>query len=360
MATGPGIVGPYSSYIPNWESSGRLAIGFSRNPKKFAVAEYCQYVQSPHTQGYYLKVTAQEAARVVSANDNIWAFGANRPENPELETVNFLPFLVQRYDYSFGLDEDTVDQAEIPIAEIHAQVYAAKMMTARTNRVVTALTTTANWNTTADPDMLSSHYNTATTIAGGYIDKGTSVAPFFKILCDKVAVQIMQDTLSVVLPGDLMILMNPNQARLLAESPEVHDYLKGSPAALDEVRSGSSPNAAYGPGLPSTMYGYKIIVEPTIKLTARRGIAISSSNKTFVMPDQTIVFLARPGGLEGVFGMQSFSTMSLFWYRDEMTLEVFKDGKNRKYDHHIVEATTEIVTAPASGYLVTSTTSVAS
>src|SRR5438876_78720 len=82
--------------------------------------------------------------------------------------------------------------------------------------------------------------------------------PYLKIFLDKAAALILTDTLSCVEPNQLQVVINHNQARLWAESSELHEYIKGSPAALDEIRSGTSPNARYGPGLPSSIYGYQI------------------------------------------------------------------------------------------------------
>lgn len=357
MATGPGFPSATNTFIPNWEASGRLAVQYTRNVKDFQLNKWVQLVQSPKVTGYYLKMSAQEAARVAHGNDYLWSWDSVRPMHPEgLESFNFLPFSVKRYDYGFNLGTDTVDQADWNVAEQHARIHAAKGMTHRTIRAITALTTTTNWNTTADPDLAADHFGTATALAGGYLDQGTAVAPLLKKALDKIAVKIDLDTLGTVRPDQLHVIFNPNTARLLAESPEIHEYIKGSPAALDEIKTGTSPNARYGPGLPSSIYGYKVIVENTMKVTSRKGETLV---KAYAFPDQTIAVAARPGELEGVVG-PSFSTMTLFWYRDEMTLERFEDPKNRLMEYHVTDCTAEILTAPASGYLITSATSVAS
>ncbi len=77
------------------------------------------------------------------------------------------------------------------------------------------------------------------------------------------------------------------------------------------------------------------------------------------MPDQQVLVASRPGGLIGVEGSPDFSTLGLFWFEDEMTLETFNDAKNRLIEGHVVENTDEQVLSPLSGYLLTSSTSVA-
>lgn len=358
MATGPGYPGSGNVYIPNWEASGRLAVGYSRNPKKFPLMNYLQLVESPRNTGYWLKFTTQEAARVVTTNDYRWGRGATRPVHPDgLESFNFISFSTQRFDYGFNLDDDTVDQAEWDVALQHSEIHAQKLMTARTIRALTQLTTAGNWQTTADPDMSSNHTATASSLAGGQIDQGSSTSPYLKKVLDKIAVQINLDTLGVVTPDMLQVVSNPNVARLVAESQEIHDYLKGSPAALDEIRNATSPNAMYGPGLPSSVYGYKWNVENCVKVTSRKGDTLT---KAFAYPDQAINVVARVGQLEGVYGLPSFSTLTGFWYRDEMTIERFPDPKNRLMEYHLTEDMTEVLTSPLSGYYVTSATSVAS
>jgi len=358
MATGPGFASGSSTFVPSFDASGRLIIGYSRNAKKFNLPKWAQMVQSPRNVGFYLKLSPQEAARVVTTQDYIWPDGNVRPMNVDgVEQFNFLEFRTTRFNYGFTLGEMAAEQADWPIVEQHSQIHAAKLMTSRTIRSLSQLTTVANWQLAADPDLSADHTATATALAGGFLDQGTSTAPFLKKALDKIAVQINLDTLGVVTPDMLHVIVNPNCARLLAESSEIHEYIKGSPAALDEIRSGTSPNAKYGPGLPSSVYGYPFIVENTVKVTSRKGATLA---KSFAMPDQTLIVVSRVGELEGVYGAPSFSTLTIFWYKDELTLERFDDPKNRLVEGHCVENTAEILTSPLSGYLVTSATSVAS
>lgn len=358
MATGPGFPSAQNTFVPNLDASGRLIVSFSRNAKKFPIMEWAQLTETKRTLGYYLKLSAQEAARVVSSNDYYWNRGNERPQrNDGLEQFNLIPFTTRRSDYGFNIDDDTKDQAEWNIQEQHAQIHAQKAMTDRTIRALEVLTTASNWQTTADPDIAADHTSTASALAGGYINAGTSTNPYLKIALDKIAVAINLDSLGIVEPDKLMVVINPNTARLLAESQEIHDYLKGSPAALDEIKSGTSPNARYGPGLPSTIYGYKVIVDNTVKVTSRKGATLS---KSFAFPDQTLAVVSRVGEMTGSYGGPSWSTLTLFWYKDELTLEEFDDRKNRRFEYHVVQDIVPVLTSPISGYLLTATSSAAS
>lgn len=353
MAVGPGFAAQGNTFIPNWAASGRLQVAYSRNAKSFPLANYVQYVNTPRTVGFWLKLTAQEAARVVTIQDYEWPDGHNRPMRTGLESFNFLEFRTHRFDYGFTIGEKAAEQADWPIVEQHSQIHAAKAMTSRTIRVMSVLLTTTNWNTTADPDMGGAHFDSATNLSapsGGFWSVGTSTAPFIKRTLDNVAVQINRDTLGVIdgNPEELMVVVNPTGARNMAESPEIHDYIKGSYWAQEELEKGLHPNGKYG--LPSSIYGYRIVVENAIKVTSRKGATLV---KGHVLTDTNAIVLSRVGGIEGAYGSPSFSTMTVFWYRDDMTLERFDDPKNRLVEGHVVEDTSEILTAPASGFLIT-------
>lgn len=360
MATGPGVSGGSNTYIPNFEASGRLAVNFTRNPKSFRIAEFIQYIQTPHRVGNYLKVYNRGNMRITAINDDYWAPGANAPTgNENLAEWEFKQFSTKRRATAFNLDEDAVDQGEWSISEYHAAALMQLVLTKRTYRVFSALTTTANWAQAQDLDASADHYNSASSLVGGYLDQGTSTAPYLRKAMTKIANLVLKDSGGVITDDNIMFVMNPNTASLISNSPEIHDYIKGSPAAKDEIYSGASPNAKYGAGLPSTLYGYKVIVDPTVYNSAAKGATLA---KGFAFPDQTMVAVSRVGGLEAPFikNTPNFSTMVMFWYRDEITVERFHDVNNRLYNHRIVEDTAEVLVSPATGYLITSATSAAS
>jgi hypothetical protein len=364
MATGPGFAGPYSVFVPSLEASGRLVTGYSRNVNKFALPRYAQYVKAKEMTGYYLRLSDQEAARVVTTQEFEWPDGQVRPMHEDgLEQFNFVPFITHRYDYGFTIGWLTEQQATWPIMEQHSQIKAAQCMTARTTRALGVATTVANWQaaTSGDYDMTVDHTGTASSFAGGYVDQGASTTPYMKIFLDKAAVLINQETIGVVEQTQLHAIMNPNTARLIAEGPEVHDYIKGSYWAQEELIKGLSPNNQFG--LPSKLYGYDIVVENTVKVTSRKSGpsgTYTAPTRVFAMPDQTILLCARVGDLEGVYGAPSFSTLTLFHFGGEMEIEVFSDEVNRLNHGHVVENVAEVLTSPLSGFLLTSATSKAS
>ncbi len=188
---------------------------------------------------------------------------------------------------------------------------------------------------------------------GGYLDQGTSTTPFLKLALGYIADLVNQDTLGVVDsdPEKFFMVINPRTARLLAASPELHEYIKGSYWAEEEIKKGAHPNGKYG--LPSSVYGFSVIVENAVRVTSHKGASRASS---YAMPNQTILLASRPGDLEGVYGAPSFSTLTMFWFNDEMTVETKHDQWDRLTYGRVVEDTFESVTCPASGFLITSAT----
>lgn len=359
-ATGPGFPGPYNVYIPNLQSSGELIVGYSRNVQRFGFPKYAQYVESDRLQGFFLKLSPQEAARVVTTQEFEWPDGTPRPMREEgVEQFNYVNFFCHRYENGFPLGWMTRQQAEWNIEPQHLQIHGAKAMTLRTNLGLTALTTVSNWTVSGgtDIDLSQDHTQTASSLAGGTWDSGTSTNPYIKISMDKVAVLINKETLGVVEQDQGLWIVNPNTARLMAESSEIHEYIKGSYWAREELIEGLHPNNKFG--LPSSIYGYPIIVENTVLITSRKNVA-AAPTKSFAMPDQTAVYVSRVGGLEGVYGAPSFSTLSWFWFNDELSMEQFDDPLNRLTRGSVVQAGVAVVTSPLAGFLVTTATSKAS
>jgi hypothetical protein len=352
MATGPGFPAGSNTFVPP-DISGRLRIGFSRNAKQFHLPKYVQYVETPASIAYYLKITSQDAARVINTQDFEWPDGQpDRSSDSGTESFNFLPFTTKRNSYKFRLGDKSVKQAVWPIVEQHSQNKAAQCMTNRTIRMLTTATTSGNWTQSADAANLSAdHTATATSLAGGKFDVGASTTPYIKIGLGAIADLINQDTMGVVDsdPEKFFVIINPTEARRWASSPEIHDYIKGSYWAQAEIEKGQSPNGKYG--LPSSIYGYRIIVENCVRTTSKKGAALARS---YVMPTGSVLVCSRTGELEGIYGAPSFSTLTMFWWQDEMTVEAKRDEWDRLTYGRVVEDTYEAVTCTASGYLVTS------
>ena len=339
--TGPGYPGSGNVFIP--QVTANMIVGFSRNVKSFRLPQYIKITKSPRTEGKYITLTAKQAARIVNQQDFTWPDGTPRPTGEKnAESFTYTAFNCERRDYPFGFGEMTTMQADWQIIQQHAQIVAQQCMTARTMRFADLAGTSGNWPT--------GHTDTATNVAGGKFDVGASTTPYIKKGLNAAAKTIHKKTLGAVQPSQLMIVMNPNEACLWAQSPEIHDYVKSSPFAQAELAQANMNANKWG--LPSTIYGYPIVVEDAVKIAYRKE---ATETYAYAWPDATVMMCARQGELEGVYGGGDFSTLTMFWWNDEFTVEAFNDPKNRRTEGHVVECTAEKMTAGISGYLFTST-----
>lgn len=337
----------YNTFVPDHEASNRLTVNFSRNVKDFAVNQYCQIVPVKKSIGYYRKVTVEEAGRLINSDlaDFAWADGQDAPEDFDgTESSEYLAFRTERYKFGATLGNKSIEQADYEIGDEHSAIKAQQAMTARTQKVITALTTTGNY--------ASNHFSAVASISGntGNWAASTTARQDIKRSLMHGCETILDDTLAGVDVNDLILVISTGCAKSLTLTQEIVDHIKGSPDALAQVR-GELPgrNAFYG--LPDKLYGIPLVIEKTRKVTTRKGA--SSTTRSSVLADATPFICARPGGLVGKFGAPSFSTCTLFMY-EEMTQENLKDTNNRLTRIRVVEDYAVAMVAPVSGFLFTS------
>jgi len=333
-----------NTYIPNTDATNNLVVDFSRNPKEFPISEWTQYVPVTKNVGRYIEMTIEMAGRILNSDgsDMAWSDGAQRPSNQgNVESFEFKPYQTRRYETGFNLGELAADQAEWDILAHHARIHAQRMMTLRTQLAVTVATTSGNYAAT--------HTSAVSAIADvtDKWDLSTTARSDIKRSFDYAADIIRQDTLSVVKPDQLMVVMSPGCARKLAVCQEVRDFIKGSPDASKLITSNLGSHNNYG--LPDTLFDYKIIVEDTVKTTNRKGATKATSD---VLADATPFMCARPGELEGIEGSPSFSSFTLF-LKEELTVESKHDRDARRHQGSVVDDQVCTMTAPISAFLFT-------
>lgn len=334
-----------NTYVPSYEASGHMIVSYSRNPKDFPINEYVTLTPVKKSTGYYLKITAEQAARVLHADlsDHIWHDGNDAPsDNAGAESFEFKPFLTERYEYGFKLGYKAQDQADWKILSSHSAIQAQQAMTARTVLALSKLTNTSNYD--------SSHTATATALAGGKWDAGAAATPYLKDSLLAAAQVVHKDTLGVVGPKDLVLVLNPVAARKIATSEELMDQFKQAPFTKDWVTQSENRNARWG--LPEYIYGFKVVVEDVVKVTSAKGATKATS---YAMSDTIALLVARPGGLVGTEGSASFSTGHIFTY-EEMTVEQKDDPDSRRTRGRIVDDFGVEIVAPASGFVFTAIT----
>jgi hypothetical protein len=334
-----------NTFVKDHESSGKLVINFSRNPKKFALNRYIQIIPTKKTAGYYLEMTVEEAGRLLNTDgaEFNWPDGADAPAGTDgTESFRFLEFRTQRKAYAVRLGEMAVEQAGWAISDQHLAIKAQQAMTSRTQDVVTVLTNTANY--------AASHASAVSAISGnsGTWAASTTARQDIKRSLNYAALQILTDTLSAVDEESLRVILSPTDAANISQCQEIVDHIKGSPDALAQIR-GELPGRNVRFGLPDKLYGFEIVVEDAVKTTSRKG---ATAAKQFVWPQGTAVMCSQVGGLVGVADAPNFSTACLFVYeKDEMAVETQHDVWNKRHDARIIDNRQAKVVAPSSGYV---------
>lgn len=340
----PGGGGP-NTYVPSYEASGKLKISFSRNVSSFKYLEYMHIIPVSQRTGYYLTITAENAARIVSVDEREWPLGEDAPEGKgNTESFKFDLFGTDRRLFPFRIEQEAAALADWDVLAFHGEMAAQQAMTMRTQKAMTMLQTVGSWpaGNTAD----------VATLATGNWDDSTVARQAIKKSIDYGIEQILLGTLASVSTKNMILVLSPTAARKIAASQEIADYVKGSqyslPRLMGKDEFGSSSSAQMG--LPDYLYGVKVVVEDAVRVTSRKGGTLA---RTFVMDSDSALLLSRPGGVEGVKDSNkraNFSTVTAFMY-EEMTVESKHDIDNRVHKGRVVEDYDHVMTAPASGFL---------
>jgi hypothetical protein len=337
----PVYPGQSNTYIPNHRATHNLRIGFSRTPKDFALNRYIQVVPVENDIGRYLKITNEQAMRIVSPDlaEHSWADGADRPQNNDgTELFNWLEYRTHRYDYGYSLGYKSKQQATWDIGSQHQAINAQRAMTGRTLKVHQVLGNNANWET--------SHIIDVTTIAAGAgtWDTSTTLKQSIKRSLNAAAEQILLSTGSTVRKKDLQLVLNPTAAHRISECQEIVDHIKGSPDAKSQIEGKTGAWSEWG--LPDQIYGFDVVVEDASYVVSRRGNAVA--DRRFCMPDASAYLLARKGSIVAPGGDgPNFSTICIFVY-EEMSVEELDDSDNRRLSGHVVDDFVPVMTASAS------------
>ncbi len=345
MAAGTAVLpGGSNTYVKSHKATGNLVVSFSRNPNKFPFARYVQYRTVEKDSGYYLKITAENAARVIAANlsEFIWPDGADAPRrNSGTESFAFLDYRTKRYAPDFTLGYKSRDQADWDIQSLEQSLHVHQAMTIRGVNIASTLQTTGNWDASHVIDAAAIPKNT------GSWEISTTQRQDIKRSINYAKQLIHQHTLGVVEASDLQLTMNPVTAQRLGESQEIIDYIKQSPESWKSIQGElAGVNAQWG--MPDKLYGVPVVVDDTVVVTSPRGA--TTTTYAYSYADGNAFLLARPGGLvSNVATGPSFSTVMAFFY-EELTVETKDDPDNRRVNGRVVDDVDVVMTAPASGF----------
>jgi hypothetical protein len=340
-----------NTYIPtfNAEASGALIVSYARDPKRFAVNRYSQVTKVDKQQGKYIRLNPFDQNRLLTTDgsDAVWADGADRPINSDVQ-FEYPLYSTFRRSLGFHVGDLAATQAAWDVVAAKAQVVASRMMGIQTsvalNAAITGLAANTGGTTSAAYNAigLNGKWN------AGYNDTGAAnTHNYLRTGVQAVLSAITLNSNAVVDAQDLIAIMNPTTAIAIAKSNEVTDTVKQSPFAVESLRNDKNFSLW---GLPSSLFGVgEVIVETTVQNASNPNVN-GTGTMSFVMPDGDVLFVARPGGIEGSMG--SYSTLHGYFV-EEMTVETWNDPINRREIGSVTSDFTYVVAAPQTGYLVT-------
>jgi hypothetical protein len=335
-----GIGGGLNTFVPTFSAAtGQIQIEFTRAANRFPITQYAQIVPVQQMSGYYLRIDEEETARVVNTQDLQWPLGEDRPTGINND-IEWTQFTCQRFQSSFHIPQETARQAQWDVVASHARIAAQKMMTLRSLRMATQLTTAGNYTSGLN------YFADASTLTGS---TNITSADGVQIVIQNAIERIVQNTVGAVSAKDIILVINPITARIMAATAGVTDYVKNYPAAFSFLK-GDDTFAAYG--LPQSLFGLGgVVVDDTVRVTTRKGSG--SPARSFLYGDSNapaMVFVSRPGGLVGNEG-PSFSSATIFAYED-MSVETLEDPWNRRVRGSVTDNSATVLTAPLSALYI--------
>jgi len=331
----------------------QYVISYTREVADFPVNRYVQIVPAPGPVFYYHELDRDQAVRLRNINDHVWADGADRPKGGD----NQFAFREQsattvRYDWYAEMGNQALaqHQKQWQAKTVYLKGLASQAMTGRTYNVVTLLDTVGNWPTTniSDVNTLNGGAGQWHTASDDPTDANYNAIK--KALMAAVSKVFLQ-TNSRVKFRDLRLLLHPDTATAMANTAEIHNYLKYANARKEIEGDEENYNERWG--LPKRLYGIEIVVEDTMYISTPPSAAATSAStdRAFLKDKTKAQLISRPGGIDAEVG-PSFSTVQLWWFQNNMTTFEYADPINEKTRWDITDQHVAVASAFASGYCI--------
>lgn len=340
------IGGGLNTFIPTFsEATGLIQTEFTRNVKSFALNRYTKLVPVTTVSGYYLKINSDETVRVLDEKDFRWAYGEDRPTGINND-FDFAQFTTQRFEKGFHIPYETAKVAAWDIVAQHARSRATQLMTLRTQRCLTKLTTAGNWTASTNYFATYQALSGDTAASGVYTSPTVTTNTYVQRLFQTATEKLMINTGGAVQMSDIVAVMSPKTAFKLSQTLELKEMIKYTQGV--QLMQGAGTFSRYG--LSPQLFGIgDIVVEDAVKVTSAKGAATRAAD--YILGTDAVLFLSRPQGLVGVEGGANFATVTNFVYED-MTVETFDDPRNRRTVGSIVDNSAMEITAPLAGIYV--------
>ena len=340
-----------NGYLPG---ASQYLVEFVRDPKRFPVDKYTQIVEAPDPTFYYWEIERDQMIRQHALNLSLFADGAERPIGTDNQLKSrMVQATCLRYDFNVRLGDIFLKTNQWKAKELHLKMLASQAMLGRAYNAVNLLETVANWGAnTSDANTLNGGHGNWITASDDPSDSNYNA---IRLSLMQAYNNIFLATNGQVSWRDLRLVVSPNLALGMSNSPELHNYIRQTERANDKIE-GDEDDYADRFGLPRRLYGLEVVIENTPYLTdlSTAGLTTGSTNRQFLKKDTTAFIVSRPGGLDGTIGA-SFSTVQTYYYGSQLKALQWHDEKSLFVDCHVEDYYTTIMPAPYSGWLVTAT-----
>jgi hypothetical protein len=366
--TVPGYQNVYlPGYMGDGEAQRRLLVGFAMNEEIWALNNYITVFGADKPIAYYPRFYHADFVRVPHATsvDARWADASERPKaDPGPRFVNEA-YELQRYGQSMYVGDLAQEFSDIgSLIKINQDYLASKAMIRRSILTATELTTSTNFQTSTIVHFYAKYgvlANAAVTLgySAGYfgaagtdnISVGTINDPIIGKVVKHGVKTILKKTNGQVTPKDLMLVCNPNTADRLANTQEIRAFIAQQVDSIKYTK-GEGDFKLDSFGLPSPLYGIRVLVDSTVKVTGKHD-NVNEDAQTFVIPDGLFAIVSRPGSVTGMAGSSSFSTVAMFQHKkDAMKPETLPDTRSRRVEVAMTDFFTVKVVAPETAFII--------
>ncbi|MCK5604213.1 hypothetical protein KAR91_20160 [Candidatus Pacearchaeota archaeon] len=340
------ISGGSNVHAARFDLEQSIIVQYARNINDFSLNQYAQITPVTKRKDLYLRINQADAHRLVNNGDEfVWPDNGMRPSGRDnLMEHEFHTYLTERNAPTSSYGDITVEEADWDLLGRDANRLSQQAMTRRTKKAVTLISAAGNYDNTG-------------AVAGTWSTSSTTDL-FIKKTIDTAVKTILKATAGVLRPEMLKLVINPDVATIMANSPEIRSILHNSVYALDVVE-GRVNNRRFGRyGLPEFIYDLKVVVEDATVETAKKG---GTSSTGFVMGGTVASVIAREEAagatdlqnLEGGMSeVPNFSFLSIF-EKTGLALDIGRDEFNKRTSQSVIDDSVSVVTAPASGFLIT-------
>lgn len=360
MAQSLKFLSAFNGFIP--EATGQV-IAFVRQESEFALNKYVQYVPAPKPVFEFAKLETDEWVRVESDEEFAWEDGDERPRGDAYK-IRFTTTEGKCYrrDYPSTLGYRAIDNTVLwKPRPAHMAMNITKAMTNRTKRTKTLLQTTSNWPSSNVADVNVLNGGRGKWPLGSDDPSSPNYLAIYRSLI-AAARRIHLLTNGRVRIKDLQTVVSPNLAIAMAQTPEMLQYVRETPQAINILKEGFSDSEEMWT-LPERYKGFKFVVEdapivdsnPTDAPTIWTGEATFDVNpgRHYIWDDATAVMVSRPGGLDGEYGAPSFSTVQLYHFDGLLRVKAFDDSEHERVKMHVEEDVGYVLAAGLAGFCMT-------